>query len=216
MSPAPAPSSPTHHRRKAERPHELLDAALQLFVEKGYAATSAAEVAQMAGVSKGTLYLYYPSKQDLLKAVIRQFMTAEIASGAQQLDEFQGNSAEALRQFVAEWWLKLLASPASGVFKIVMTEVRNFPEIGPFYLDEVVGPGERLIGDILRRGVAAGEFRPMDESELALRIKLIATPLVMQCISKHSVALCRPEPEGEAERFVRTHLELQIQGLQRL
>lgn len=213
MCPAPASTAPTHHRRKAERPHELLDAALQLFVEKGYAATSAAEVAQMAGVSKGTLYLYYPSKQDLLKAVIRQFMTAEIASGAQQLDEFSGSSAEALRQLVAGWWLRLLASPASGVFKIVMTEVRNFPEIGPFYIDEVVGPGERLIGDILRRGCASGEFRPLDEADLALRVKLIASPLVMLCISKHSVALCRPEDEGEAERFVHVHLELQIQGL---
>jgi AcrR family transcriptional regulator len=209
MSPAP-----THHRRKSERPHELLEAALQLFVEKGYAATSAAEVAQRAGVSKGTLYLYYPSKEDLLKAVIRRFMSAEIASGAQRFDDFSGSSAEALRTLVAEGWLRLLGSPASGVFKIVIAEVRNFPEIGPFYRDEVIGPGERLISDILRRGIERGEFRHLDEAELALRVKLIVAPLVMLCISRHSVAQC---PNGgsdlDAERFVRTHLELQICGL---
>ena len=86
MTPSPEPTTATsHQRRKAERPQELLDAALSLFVEKGFAATRTDEVAARAGVSKGTLYLYYASKEELLKAVIAQRLSSQIAEGARQV-----------------------------------------------------------------------------------------------------------------------------------
>ena len=64
--------SPKRERRKQQRPGELLEAALDLFVEKGFAATKSEEVAAKAGVSKGTLFLYFPSKEELFKAVVRE------------------------------------------------------------------------------------------------------------------------------------------------
>src|SRR5690349_24617191 len=73
---------PPRQRRKEARPQELLDAALELFVEKGFAATRSEEVAARAGVAKGTLYLYYPSKEDLLKAVVRENLSAIISEGS--------------------------------------------------------------------------------------------------------------------------------------
>ncbi|MEY4754116.1 MAG: hypothetical protein RJA44_1791, partial [Pseudomonadota bacterium] len=79
---ASSPAAPSHQRRKAERPQELLAAALSLFVEKGFAATRAEEVARRAGVSKGTLYLYFESKEELLKAVIRERLSSRIAAAA--------------------------------------------------------------------------------------------------------------------------------------
>ena len=93
MTFSPDTHCPFRRRRKEARPAELLDAALQLFVEKGFAATRSEEVARLAGVSKGTLYLYFPSKEELLKAVIQQFLAERIAEGARRADEFEQEGA---------------------------------------------------------------------------------------------------------------------------
>ena len=96
-------TGPTRQRRKETRPQELLDAALALFVEKGFAATRAEEVAQRAGVSKGTLYLYYPSKEELFKAVIRQNLSNTIAQGLDRVAAFEGSTPELLVQLAQVW-----------------------------------------------------------------------------------------------------------------
>ena len=129
----PHPKAPTHRRRKQARPQELLDAALELFVERGFAATRMEEIATLAGVSKGTLYLYYASKEDLLKAVIRERLSGEIEIGAAAVAGHVGSCAELLRQLVEQWWLRLYDSPASGVFKLIIPEVRSFPDIAAYY-----------------------------------------------------------------------------------
>jgi TetR/AcrR family transcriptional regulator len=94
--PASMPAAGTRQRRKLERPQELLDSALDLFVEKGFAATRSEEVAARAGVSKGTLYLYYPSKEELLKEVIRHNVVNQIAEGVEIVRAFEGSSSELL------------------------------------------------------------------------------------------------------------------------
>src|SRR5262245_61671615 len=142
-------ATPSRRRLKEARPQQLLDAALELFVEKGFAATRAEEVAQRAGVSKGTLYLYYPSKEELLKAVIREHLSSRIAAGAAAADKHRGPVADLLREVFSRWWLEVFDSPTSGVFKLVITEVRNFPEIAAFYVSEVIQPAEDLIARIV-------------------------------------------------------------------
>src|SRR5690349_18333379 len=97
-------AAPARQRRKEARPQELLDAALALFVEKGFAATRSEEVAARAGVSKGTLYLYYPSKEELLKAVIHHNLSPLIAEGADLADRFEGSMAELLAALMRTWW----------------------------------------------------------------------------------------------------------------
>src|SRR6059058_694743 len=91
-------------RRKEARPQELLDAALALFVEKGFVATRSEEVAARAGVSKGTLYLYYPSKEELLKAVIRQQLSSQIAAGALEVERYVGPTSTLLVEVLSRWW----------------------------------------------------------------------------------------------------------------
>src|SRR3982750_776017 len=94
-------------RRKEARPAELLEAALTLFVEKGFAATRSEEVAKAAGVSKGTLYLYFPSKEELLKAVIQHFLGTEIETGVQEAAAAaEGPVAEIMEQLLATWWTR--------------------------------------------------------------------------------------------------------------
>lgn len=209
---APRPALPhVRRRRKQARPQELLDAALALFVERGFAATRIDEVAAVAGVSKGTLYLYFASKEDLLKAVIRERLSGEIAIGAQFAAAHSGTHAELLRQLVEQWWLRVYDSPTSGVFKLVITEVRSFPDIAAYYYREVVEPGKRLIGGILERGIAAGEFRAVDVDSA---IDSLLLPLVMLCVHKHSLAACEPFASVfDPRAFAHHHLELLLHAL---
>jgi AcrR family transcriptional regulator len=198
-------------RRKEARPQELLDAALALFGEKGFAATRTDDVAERAGVSKGTLYLYYPSKEELLKAVISQRLSSEIAAGAAKAAEFNGPTAVMLTQLLTTWWQEVFDRPVSAIFKIVVTEVRNFPEIGEFYVREVVEPSKQLIGSIIARGIARGEFRPVDVPSVVMSLIL---PMVMLCLHKHSLAACESAPSMvEPRHFIAQHVELVLHGL---
>src|SRR6218665_2735103 len=102
-------------RRKEARPGELLDAALQLFVEKGFAATRVEEVAARAGASKGTLFLYFPSKEELFKAVVRENRAGRFDERNEELDNFDGDSAELVRYCLHTWWERVGMTPASGI-----------------------------------------------------------------------------------------------------
>ena len=211
----PLPSDPClfRRRRKEARPAELLEAALTLFVEKGFAATRSEEVARAAGVSKGTLYLYFPSKEELLKAVIQHFLGAEIEAGVQEAAAADGPTAQALEQLLVSWWTRVYAGPASGVFKLVITEVRNFPEIGEFWVERVVAPGEAIVSNLIRRGVERGEFA-VDDIQSATHSILM--PLILECVHKHSFMACGIGKDMEIDpvQFMHAHLRLIFAGLQ--
>ena len=142
-------------RRKEARPGELLDAALDLFVEKGFAATRSEEVALRAGVSKGTLFLYFPTKEELFKAVIRENLSGRFAEWNEEFETFAGSTADMIRYCMRVWWERIGATRASGITKLIISEARNFPDIAAFYQQEVIQPGTELIRRILQRGVAA-------------------------------------------------------------
>ena len=149
--PLPPPPAPKRERRKEARPGELLDAALDLFVEKGYAATKVDEVAARAGVSKGTLFLYFPSKEDLFKAVVRESIVGRFGEWSHELAQFQGSTAEMLRYAYSTWWESIGSTRASGITKLMLSEAGNFPEITQFYQREVIEPGQQLIRRVLLR-----------------------------------------------------------------
>ena len=204
------PDTLPRRRRKDARPQELLDAALALFVEKGFAATRAEEVAQRAGVSKGTLYLYYPSKEELLKAVISHNLSDRIAEGQQMAAGHPGTATALLRTILVEWWRQLYDSPAAGVFKLVITEVRNFPEIADYYAREVIEPAHRLLGGLVQRGIAQGEFRPVNIDNA---VHSLALPLVMICLHRHSLGACAVDWHLDGHAFIAQHVALVLDGL---
>ena len=213
MSPIAPDNCLFRRRRKEARPAELLDAALALFVEKGFAATRSEEVARAAGVSKGTLYLYFPSKEELLKAVIQHYIANEIAAGAQEAASLEGSTPEVMSQLLVTWWSRMYESPASGVFKLVLTEVRNFPEIAQFYVERVIEPGEALVADLLRRGIERGEFASVD---IDVAVHTLIMPLVLLCIHKHTLGACGSSKNLDADPigFMRGHVELVLKGLE--
>ena len=195
-------------RRKEARPSELTAAALELFVEKGFAATRLDDVAARAGVSKGTLYLYFDSKEALFKAVIEEGIVPRFEAVEQSAANFSGSSAELLRYLIGAWWEQIGSTPLAGVAKLIISESRNFPEIARYYNDHVIAQARSLVRSALERGVARGEFRTID---LEIAIDVIFSPLLMLVLSRFSLCFCGGANDPEA--FLRTHLDLLIQGL---
>ena len=208
-----AAAVPPRQRRKQERPQELLDAALTLFVEKGFAASRAEEVAQRAGVSKGTLYLYYPSKEELFKAVVRHNLSSLIAEGQELAAQFEGSSSDLLAELLRIWWERVGNTPAAGIHKIVLSEVRNFPELAQFYADEVIIPADRLFCSCVQRGIDSGEFREMPVHEVA---QALIAPVIFMALHNHSFGACPihgAEPVDPV-KMLDTNLDLILRGLQ--
>ena len=203
------PSSPRWRRRAEERPQELLEAALDTFVERGYAATSMDEIARRAGVSKGTLYLYYPGKAELLKAVVRQSLLGNLAEAQTLASEHGGSCRELLVFFLGEFTRRVSRTKVSGIPKLILAESGNFPEIAQFYFDEVVQRAKNLIKDTLRRGIASGEFRPVDP-DYAWR--MIVAPLVLGVLWKHTFQPFEPD-ELDFDRYLECQLDLLTHGL---
>lgn len=199
-------------RRKEARPGELLDAALALFVEKGFAATKAEEVAARAGVSKGTLFLYFESKEDLFKAVIRKNITHLFPTWNEAFTQFTGSSAEMLRYAMTSWWENIGSTPASGIPKLVMSEAQNFPEIASFYQEEVILPGHALIRKILARGIDSGEFRPLDVDHA---VHTIVAPMIFLMMWKNSMGCCAANSHFiDPERFIQLQVDVLLHGIQ--
>lgn len=213
MNPSsPSPDAGPRQRRKEARPQELLDAALTLFVEKGFAGSRTDEVAQRAGVSKGTLYIYYPSKEELFKAVVRQNLSSLIAEGEEMASSFEGSSSELLSCLLKTWWERVGNTPAAGIHKIVLAEVRNFPELAQFYNDEVMVPADRLFSRCVQRGIERGEFRPMPLHEVALALM---APVIFMAIHRHSFGACPVHgAEVDPTLVLDTHLDLVLRGLE--
>ena len=202
-------AAPRWERRKQERPAELLAAALALFVERGYAATRLDDVAARAGVSKGTLYLYFENKEELFKAVVRENIVARISETRGLARQFDGARDELLRQLVRRWWQQYGRTPAAGISKLIVAESGNFPEIARFFVDEVIDPWHRLFGEVIGEGVARGEFRPVDVEYF---VHVAAAPLVMLTLWNRSFGPCRPGGLDE-ERYLAAALDALVAAL---
>jgi AcrR family transcriptional regulator len=204
-------ATPKRERRKEARPGELLDAALDLFVEKGFSATRVEEVAARAGVSKGTLFLYFPSKEDLFKAVVRENIANKFPTWQEEFISFEGSSADMLRYAMTSWWERIGKTRASGITKLVMSEAQNFPEIADFYQEEVITPGNAMIRRILSRGVQSGEFRPMD---LEQAVHIIVAPMIFLMMWKHSMGACAASAKiVDPEQFIHMQVDVLLHGM---
>jgi AcrR family transcriptional regulator len=198
---------PRHQRRKEARPAEIIAAALKLFSERGFTATRLEDVAEAAGVSKATIYLYFESKSDLFKALIREIASPRLDAIETLIDSFEG-PATILVRGLYERARAIAASPdMRAVVKLVLTEAGNFPEIAGFYRDEMALRGLRNIARIIERGVASGEFRPCDPIATGQSVIL---PIIMNALAREVFG---PTPELDPERFLQSHLDFVLRGL---
>jgi AcrR family transcriptional regulator len=202
--------SPTRWRRRKEaRPDEILAAALASFAERGFAATRLEDVAARAGVSKGTVYLYFNGKEQLFEAVVRARLLPNLERLEALLATFEGPSASLLERLLLTM-AEVVGSQLGAIPKLVIAEAGNFPELARFYLDEVVHRGLRLIGAILRRGIARGEFRAVDVDHTVF---CVIAPMLIAALWKNSLEAYDDAPL-DTEALVRGHLDLLLRGLE--
>jgi AcrR family transcriptional regulator len=163
---------PRWRRLPEERPQQILDAALSVFAEHGIDAAKLEEIAARAGVSKGTIYLYFPSKEELFRAVVRQKIGPLIAN-ADLVVAAEGTAEQQMRAYLAHQWDCLGREESEGWIRLVVFELHKYPDLAAFHWEEIVSQSNRILGEIIQRGVASGEFRPTDTLSTARMIKAL-------------------------------------------
>jgi AcrR family transcriptional regulator len=206
-------------RRKHARPRELLVAARDLFIEKGFAATRTEQIAARAGVSKGTLYLYFDSKEELLNDLIAErFFCRFPFESFEGNDRHQGHDGaearsgrEQLRGVALAWCSTLMQGHAGGVVKLVFTEVHGFPVLADFWVEQVMTPTRAAVANIVARGTQCGEFRAIDPD---LVVNALVLPVIATCLHRHAIsphASCAFITAGHDA--LGRHVELVLQGV---
>lgn len=194
---------PRFRRRKEDRPQEITEAALAAFAEKGYAATRVDEVAKRAGVSKGLLYLYFKTKEDLFKAVIRSFVVPRIDELTAIIDSSDLTSEEFLRGPFLEFVKTLPGSPISILVRLMISEGPKHPDLLQFYWDNVVSRGLAALNVLLERGIDDGEFQRTVVNDLP---HLFVMPVVFSVIFK----LLFEKQCPDTDRLIETQIDLLI------
>jgi len=196
-------------RRKQARPAEIVEAALSVFAEKGYAGTRMDEIARRAGVTKGTIYLYFESKEAVFKSLVRDSIGATLAGVTADLSGFQG-SAKDLLHFALNAMAHLLTTSDRVVLpKIIIAESGNFPELARFYREEIIDKGIALMASLIERGIAQGEFRRVPVQHA---VRLCIAPVLLGAIWRVTFGQFDSEPY-DYNGLIDTHLDVLFRGL---
>ncbi|MCX7367261.1 MAG: TetR/AcrR family transcriptional regulator [Alphaproteobacteria bacterium] len=196
-------------RAPTERPGEIIDAALALFVEKGFAATRLDDVAERAGLSKAAIYLYFADKTALFQGVIQQAVGRNLGMVEAMLAQHRGPVAVLIPGILEFMAGRIEDTPMAAVAKVVISESRAFPDIGRFYLKEVIGRGFPLLTGLIERGIAQGEFRKVDA---AMTVRSLVGPMLLGGIWKTVFEPIGGEPL-DVRALARHHADLMMHAL---
>jgi AcrR family transcriptional regulator len=196
-------------RRKDARPPEILDAALAVFAQKGFAATRLDDVAAKAGITKGTIYLYFDSKLALFEALARQSVGAQIEQIETQLAAFPGTSAELLRLVLSTIGRFAMTSDRVVLPRLVLAEAANFPALAEFWRREIIDHGIALMSGIIQRGIARGEFRKIEPQHAA---RLCVAPMLIIMLWRTTFAQFDETPYDYLG-LIESHVQTLLKGL---
>lgn len=202
--------TPRWQRRAEDRPQEILEAALEVFVTRGYAATRLEDVAKQAGVSKGTVYLYYSGKEELFKALVEHAIVPELEAAEALVRGHEGSCRALLEKLLRYWWNNIACSRLSGIPKLMVSEAGNFPDLARYFADTVVRRNRALLQGVLETGMAAGEFRTLPGD---LGARMVLSPLLFGVLWKHSFQPLETPPL-DMDAYFETALEVLLRGLQ--
>lgn len=200
---------PKFRRRAEARPDEVLDAALALFIEKGFAATRVDDIAKAAGLSKGTVYLYFPSKEALLEALVRRAILPIADSALATLHDYEGDPRIVLGVVMKMLAVRLSDPKIIAMPKLIFREVMGFPELAQMYRREVLDRVIPAVEGLIRKGVEQGYLRQVDPS---LTIRSIIGPLMLHVAMAEIFGLM-PEGGLHMDKLVDNHLTILFDGL---
>jgi AcrR family transcriptional regulator len=196
-------------RRKQARPTEILDAALKVFAQKGFAAARMDDIAQAAGVTKGTIYLYFENKEAVFKSLVREAVGTTIANVAADVQTYEGSARLLLRMALTRITQLLVDGEKFVLPKIVIGESSNFPWLAEFYRFEIIEKGLQILMSLIERGIEQGEFRRLPTHHVA---RLCVAPVLLSAIWRATFEHLDPEPY-DYKGLVDTHLDVLFRGL---
>ncbi|MGI9233874.1 MAG: TetR/AcrR family transcriptional regulator [Woeseiaceae bacterium] len=194
-------NEPRYQRRKEDRPREITEAAFEVFAEKGYARARVEEVARRAGVSKGLTYLYFKTKEELFKAVIKSVVIRRIDSLLVAVEETQLSSEAFIRGPLLDFLKRVPGSPVAVVIRLLIAEGHRHPDLVDYYWENVVSKGLGAISDFVERGIERGEFRRTDATELP---QLFLAPVMLSMIWKIVFA----KRALDTDKLIETQIEM--------
>jgi AcrR family transcriptional regulator len=198
-------------RRKDARPQEILDAALQVFAEKGFAAARLEEIAARAGVAKGTIYLYFDSKEAVFTALVKDHLGSRLSAFSGAAEGYHGPAAPLLADVLRKIGAFIRSSDDVVLPKIVIAEAGNFPELARMYREEVIARGLSLLGGIVAAGIARGEFKAIPVEHA---VRLAIAPMLLIAFWRTTFSSFDPKPY-DYEGLVEAHIATLLQGLKK-
>lgn len=204
------PGEPKFRRRKADRPGEIVEAAMAVFAERGFAAARLDEIARRAGVSKGALYLYFETKEEIFRAVVDQAIAPNMQAVRAMVAAHPGPLSQLLRLVAARVGTLMETLPVGGVVKMVIGEAGNFPELARVWHDDLVAHILAAMTDAIRAAQSRGEVRPGDPRVYALEV---IAPMLVALIWRETFVPVGAEPFDLAA-VARQHVETMIAGLE--
>ncbi|KKB85035.1 TetR family transcriptional regulator [Devosia limi DSM 17137] len=200
---------PKFKRRAEARPDEVLDAALEMFLEKGFAAAKVEDVARRAGVSKGLVYLYFPSKDALLEAIVRRAISPVADSALAQLAVVEGDPRVALRRVIGALMVQLSDPQRMAIPKLILREAWQFPKVAEMYRREVLDRAIPAVTALLQRGMDQGYLRQLDAE---LTVRSLVGPIAVHLMLAEVFDIA-PGDGLALERFMDNHLAILFDGL---
>ena len=194
-------SQPRYQRRKEDRPQEITAAAFQAFAEKGYSATRVEEVANRAGVSKGLMYLYFKTKEELFKAVVKSVVIRRVDALIAAVETTQLSSEDFIRGPLADFLKQIPDSPVAVVIRLLISEGPRHPDLVEYYYDNVVAKGLAAISGFIERGIERGEFRRSPVTELP---HLFLAPVMLSIIWR----ILFQEQQLDTDKLIETQLDM--------
>ena len=193
--------APRYQRRKEDRPQEITEAAFGAFAENGFTATKVEDVARRAGVSKGLLYVYFKTKEELFKAVIRSVVTPRLDELTRTLDASDLSAEAFIRGPVLEFMKRVPGSPVSVVIRLMISEAPKHPDLVEYYWQNVASRGLGALRQLLRRGVDNGEFRETAVNDLP---QLLVAPVMMSIVW----GIVFADRSLDTDKLIETHVDM--------
>lgn len=209
MTDQPTRRIPKFRRRAEARPEEVLDAALDLFIEQGFAKTRVEDIAKRAGLSKGAVYLYFPSKEQILEALVKRALTPIAENVFWAISEVRGDPRPTMKTVLRMLAGRLNDPRTLAIPKLILREVIGFPELARMYRREVLDRVLPLVEATLARGIEEGYFRPVDPH---LTIRSIIGPMMLHVVLAEVFGIM---PEGGIgfDQLVENHITILFDGL---
>lgn len=196
-------------KRKLRRQEEILAAAFEEFAANGYAEARLQDVAQRAGVAKGTIYLYFKNKELLFRAVLRGLIHHVFKELEVFVREFPGSAEDLVRNVLSRQYAEVVKNPkARSMFRLLIAESHKFPQLSDVYLREVVAPGVAAMRSLIEKGMASGEFR---ETKIVEFPQVIVGPAVLAVVW---TLILGERKQLDLDAYMEAHLELLLRGLQ--